>query len=103
MTTTSENTATTGRLQSYLNARVSVYYENSYTDTGAITYIDNAWVELWKDNGEVLLIPTSAIRIIKILERARQNADAEILLRPYENAPQPENANLEIEKIRLGG
>lgn len=74
------------RLSHYLSARVNIHYENSYSDQGTVTYLDNHWVELTKDNGERLLIPTSAIRIIKLMEPARREADADMLLRPYENA-----------------
>jgi hypothetical protein len=89
-TPTSVDWHTPTRLNYYLNARVNVHYENSYTDQGIVSYLDNHWVELTKDNGERLLIPTSAIRIIKLIELAKREADAEMLLRPYENAPQIE-------------
>lgn len=84
-TPTSAEWHTPTRLNYYLNARVNVHYENSYTDQGTVTYLDNHWIELTKDNGEHLLIPTSAIRIIKLIETSKRESDAEILLRPYEN------------------
>jgi hypothetical protein len=78
----------------YLHAKVSVHYQNQFTDAGTITYIDDAWVELTKESGERLLIPTPAIRIIKWIETAKHTGDAAILLRPVdENLPDPKRPN----------
>jgi hypothetical protein len=74
----------------YIGARVTLYYNNSYTDQGTVTYLDNAWVELTKDNSERLLVPTTAVRLIKLMEASRRQTDSEILLRPFEGAPQIE-------------
>ncbi len=78
------------RLQQYLNARVMVYYnsQSSYTDSGRVTYLDPYWLELTKENGERLLMPTIAVRIIKLLDPVRQTDDAGTLLRPLERPPQ---------------
>jgi hypothetical protein len=38
------------------------------TDPGALLRIADGWVQLVKDNGEMILIPTTAIRIIKLLD-----------------------------------
>lgn len=68
----------------YLNARVTLHYTygGGFTDTGRITFIDNHWVELVKDNTERLLAPVVAIRLIKLHEPAAQaNYDAQTLLR----------------------
>lgn len=80
------------RLQHYLNARVMVYYnsQSSYTDSGRLTYMDPQWLELTKDNGERLLIPTAAVRILKLLEPIRQTDDAGTLLRPLLGPPPSE-------------
>ncbi len=77
------------RLQQYLNARVMVYYnsQSSYTDTGRVTYLDPHWLELTKENGERLLMPTFAVRILKLLEPIRQTDDAGTLLRPLLGLP----------------
>lgn len=77
------------RLQQYLNARVMVYYnsQSSYTDTGRVTYLDAHWLEMTKDNGERLLMPTLAVRIVKMLEPVRQSNDADTLLRPLDSPP----------------
>jgi hypothetical protein len=83
-----ENEPIPTRLRHYLGARVTVYYENTYTDQGNVAYLDDHWLELTKDNGERLLIPTSAVRLIKLLEASKQHGDADILLRPVEGPPQ---------------
>ena len=79
--------------QRYQNARVTVYYHNGVNDTGWISYLETHWIELTKDNNERLLIPMSAIRLIKLLEAPKKNNDAETLLRAA--APQAETAKLE--------
>ncbi len=68
--------------QRYQNARATVYYQNGVNDTGWISFIETHWLELVKDNHERLLIPISALRLIKLLETPKQNTDAETLLRP---------------------
>lgn len=75
------------QLVQYVNARVTVHYNNAqgYSDTGRLTYIDAVWIELTKDNRERLLIPVDSIRLMKLLEPAQREGDAGILLRPAEN------------------
>ena len=48
------------------------------SDTGTLTKIGDGWLHLAKDNGEAVLIPSSAIRIVKLLDMTRtvQAADA---------------------------
>jgi hypothetical protein len=78
-------------LQRYLNAQATIYYHpagGGVSDTGRITYLDNYWLELTKDNGDLLLIPNSAIRIIKILQPGKLSGDAGILLRAAEALPE---------------
>lgn len=38
------------------------------TDPGTLMRISDGWVQLVKDNGEMILVPTTAIRIIKLLD-----------------------------------
>ncbi|MCW3094740.1 MAG: hypothetical protein JWL77_358 [Chthonomonadaceae bacterium] len=38
------------------------------TDPGELIRIAGGWVQLVKDNGEMILVPTTAIRIIKLLD-----------------------------------
>lgn len=87
-----ESAAGPSRLQQYLNARIMVYYnsQSSYTDTGRVTYLDAHWLELTKDNGERLLMPTVAVRILKMLEPIQQKDDAGTLLRPLDGPPPTE-------------
>ncbi len=84
-----EGGAGPSRLQQYLNARVMVYYnsQSSYTDSGRVTYLDTSWLELTKENGERLLIPTTAVRLVKMLEPIRLPDDAGTLLRPLDGPP----------------
>ena len=78
-----DNSVGPSRLQQYLNARVMVYYnsQSSYTDSGRVTYLDPSWMELTKENGERLLIPMAAVRLVKMLDPNRQSDDAGTLLR----------------------
>ena len=77
------------RLHEYFGTLVTLYYNPStYSDNGRVTYLDDAWVELTKDNGERLLVPTASIRLIKMLE-TQKPTDANILLRPAEGKPDP--------------
>ena len=84
-----DSAAGPSRLQQYLNARIMVYYnsQSSYTDTGRVTYLDPHWLELTKDNGERLLMPTTAVRILKLLDPIQQRDDAGMLLRPLHGLP----------------
>jgi hypothetical protein len=68
----------------FVHSRATIYYSNysSYTDTGKIVYLDNNWLELLKDNGEQLVIPVAAVRIIKLLEATDKSYEATTLLRP---------------------
>jgi hypothetical protein len=38
------------------------------TDTGTLVEVEGNWVQLAKDNGEMLLFPSTAIRVIKLLD-----------------------------------
>ncbi len=38
------------------------------TDTGTLVNIEGNWIQLAKDNGEVLLFPFTAVRVIKLLD-----------------------------------
>ena len=77
------------RLTHYQDARVNIHYtDNQHTDVGRLLYYDHTWIELLKDNGEHLLIPIMAIRIIKLLQPAQPSADANMLLRAADSGPQ---------------
>ena len=39
-----------------------------HTDTGTLVGMSENWVQLAKDNGEMLLFPHTAIRVVKLLD-----------------------------------
>ena len=46
-------------------------------DTGAILEIGGGWVQIAKDNGDMILIPSTAIRVIKLLAMTRTTPGVE--------------------------
>jgi hypothetical protein len=38
------------------------------TDTGTLVQLAEGWIQLAKDSGDMLLIPNTAIRLVKLLE-----------------------------------
>ena len=84
-------TALSPLLKRYQNARVTVYYHNGVSDTGWVTYFETHWIEIAKDANETLLIPSSAIRLVKLLEKPKGDSDAAMLLR----ASGPQNKAIE--------
>ena len=38
------------------------------SDTGTILHIADGWVQMVKDNGDMILVPYQAIRLIKLLD-----------------------------------
>lgn len=79
------------RLLQYRNAKVAIHYnsQTGYSDSGTLSYMDAQWIELTKDNGERLLIPLYAIRLVKLLEPSKLEGDAAVLLRPAEAHIEP--------------
>jgi len=58
-------------LESFTGQRVTVITlqgSEERTDPGELLRIADGWVQLVKDNGEMILVPTTAIRIIKLLD-----------------------------------
>jgi len=58
-------------LDSFIGQRVTIITlqgSEERTDPGALLRIADGWVQLVKDNGEMILVPTTAIRIIKLLD-----------------------------------
>ncbi len=74
-------------LRKYQDARVTIHYNSGqgYRDTGTVTYIDGQWIELMKDNSELILIPVLAIRLVVLLEAGKTGGDGDILLRPADS------------------
>lgn len=74
-------------LEKYREYEIEIHYltDNSmYSDRGHLTDFSSQWVEITKNrsrrNEEILVIPHSAIRIIKILSAPERSAHT--LLRP---------------------
>jgi hypothetical protein len=42
--------------------------DDERTDTGTLMQMGDGWLQLVKDNGDMLLIPYTAVRIIKLLD-----------------------------------
>ena len=42
--------------------------ENERSDTGTLAQVADGWLHLIKDNGEMILIPWTAIRQVKLLD-----------------------------------
>jgi hypothetical protein len=59
------NSAFTGRHVTILS---STGVGQERTDTGTLVAMESNWIQLAKDNGEMLLFPSTAIRVIKLLD-----------------------------------
>src|SRR5437867_4449721 len=42
-------------------------------DTGTLLRITDGWLQLVKDNGEMVLIPSTAVRLVKLLDLAHRS------------------------------
>ncbi len=47
------------------------------SDTGTILHIADGWVQMVKDNGDMILVPYMAIRLIKLLDMTQAVPAAE--------------------------
>jgi hypothetical protein len=57
-------------LDSFRGQHVTVFTiagSDERSDTGTLAQLDSGWLQLVKDNGEMILIPSTAIRIVKLL------------------------------------
>jgi hypothetical protein len=59
------NTAFAGRHVTVLSG---VAGAQERTDTGTLVDMDGNWIQLAKDNGEMLLFPFTSVRVIKLLD-----------------------------------
>lgn len=41
--------------------------ENERTDTGTLLHVGDGWLQVLKDNGDMILVPSTAIRQVKLL------------------------------------
>lgn len=73
-------------LARYRDCEVDIHYltKDMFSDRGVLTDSGERWLQLTKNpggrNAETLLVPVSAVRIVKIIARA--DAEQDVLLRP---------------------
>ncbi|HZO90049.1 MAG TPA: hypothetical protein VFB38_17095 [Chthonomonadaceae bacterium] len=61
-------------LDGFKGQHVTVYSsagDDERTDTGTLAQIGDGWLQLIKDNGENMLYPYSAVRVVKLLDLAQ--------------------------------
>ena len=46
-------------------------------DTGTLLKLADGWLQVVKDNGEMVLIPSTAVRMVKLLDLAHRSAAVE--------------------------
>lgn len=62
------------------------------SETGTLVRVANGWLQLVKDNGEMVLIPSTAIRLVKLLDMTQravaleQGTSPNLASRTYSNA-----------------
>ena len=63
-------------LESFVGQHVTVLTGNreEHNDIGTLLHIADGWLQMQKDNGEMVLIPSSAIRIVKLLDMKQTTA-----------------------------
>jgi hypothetical protein len=44
------------------------------TDTGTLLKVADGWLQLVKDNGEMILIPSTAVRQVKLLDMTQRTS-----------------------------
>lgn len=44
------------------------------SDTGTLLRVADGWLQLVKDNGEMVLVPSTAIRLVKLLDMVHRTA-----------------------------
>jgi hypothetical protein len=67
-------------------AVLTTSYNEERSDAGTLVNMGDGWLQLVKDNGEMILIPSTAIRIVKLLEMTKrvEGIEAPISNRVYE-------------------
>ena len=90
----------TNWLERFRESEVEIHYltdNNAYKDRGRLVDYGDGWLELFKQaTGETFVIPTTSVRIMKVLAKTEPVENR--LLRPvdFEEGPQ------DIERRRLG-
>jgi len=75
-------------IDKYLRHEVEVLYltdSATYRDRGQLTDAGDGWLEIAKPTGETFVVPTTAVRLIKII--APPDPEATRLLRPAAERP----------------
>ncbi len=65
--------------------------DDARTDTGTLLQVGEGWLQLVKDNGDMLLYPYTAIRMVKLLDMA-QTLEAVNVAPPVDNRIYEPNA-----------
>jgi hypothetical protein len=85
-------------LDSFRGQRVTIITlqgSEERTDPGSLVRISDGWVQLVKDNGEMILVPTTAIRIIKLLDMTQTTVGLPITnITPIDNRIYEPNAQI---------
>ena len=81
-------------IETFVGVEVELHYSSqNFKDRGELVHVDENWIEMYTALGEHLLIPTTAIRIIKLI--GKKNTPEKTLLRPAKK-----NADDELDKLR---
>ena len=73
------------RFSEYVGSTVTLHLLGQtigFHETGQLNFVDDSWVEITKSRGEILLVPVSAIRMLKLTDTFQQ--DEEITIRHEE-------------------
>lgn len=67
-------------LSDFIGQRVTAVtgFGEDKSETGELLALGDGWLQIEKDNGELLLIPSTAIRIVKLLGMTRTTAAIEM-------------------------
>ena len=72
-------------LGKFLGQEVEIHYMNQgFKDKGHLSQINDNWIEIYTAMGENLLIPSCAVRLIKVI--TKKDAPENKLLRPAKKA-----------------
>ena len=85
-----EMSASINWLEDLIGQEVELFYlSQGFKDRGVVQRIGDFWVEIQNATGEILVVPSSAVRLIKVI--SKKHAPESNLLRPV----QPDSPNSE--------
>lgn len=86
-------------LERYLDSEIEVLYADNqqFKDRGTLVAFDDSWLELSKPSGETFLIPTFAVRIVKLIKLP--GTDHNTLLRPAAIAENEKKVSELVERL----